>query len=398
MVAALHGERALIEPSHGWRVVAFLVAATVVKLLASPFAGSTADIHQQLRQAEAFVAGLDVLDPANTGGNPSFFPVGHYVIAAAALLAAGATATPFAIWIKTPAVVADLAIALVLRRQARVGDVGATLYMLSPVSLLLSVHHGQLHTVATALGVGAVALAERARPVVAALVLGLAVTVRQHFAVLLVPLARRFGSNAAWPLLAFAGVVVVVNLPLLQSTRVHRALTPTWTPGVWGYAVILQQGPRVLELVGVQVGAALATLNALLATRGSIIYLVWAVVFAVWVWRRPAVDRWRAALLFFTGFYAVSPGFGVQWFVWALPFWIVVSLRGATVYSMLAGTFAGLLYWVWTFNAKYGVTSITADLGVLNAGDRALYILTGVVGLVTWGYCVRTAWRLFRCP
>jgi hypothetical protein len=378
-------------------VPAFLLAATALKLLACPFGGGTADVHQQHEQARAFMAGLDVLDPVNTGGNPSFFPVGHYIIAALARLTAMATSTPFLFWIKVPAVLADLAVAGLLRRVPSAGDRAAVLYMLSPVTLLLSVHHGQLHTVAAALGAGALVLADRGRPIWAAVTLGFAASVRQHLAVLVLPFARRLGAHAAWPLLAFAAVMAVVNAPLLRSEHLDRTLAPTWALGQWGYSILLLQAPRILALFGVDAAPLFTGVIDLLARRGGLLYFAWALLYALWVWRRPGVDVWRGALLFFTGFYAVSPGFGVQWLVWALPFWFVVSLRGAVVYSTLAGTFAALLYWVWTFNATYGTTSITADLRVLEPADLALYILAGILGVVTWAHCVHTAWRLWRC-
>lgn len=376
---------------------AFLLAATALKLLACPFVGGTADVHQQHEQARAFMAGLDVLDPANTGGNPSFFPIGHYLIAAGARLTAAATSTPFLFWIKVPAVLADLAVAGLLRRLPGAGDRAAVLYMLSPVTLLLSVHHGQLHTVAAALGAAALVFAGRGQPVWAAVTLAFAASVRQHLAVLVLPFARRLGAHASWPLLAFVAVVAVVNAPLLRSAHVDRTLAPTWGLGQWGYSVPLRQAPRIFALFGVDAAPLFAGVIDLLAQHGGLLYFAWALLYGHWVWRRPGLDLWRGALLFFTGFYAVSPGFGVQWLVWALPFWFVVSVRGAVVYSALAGTFAGLLYWVWTFNARYGTTSITENLRVLEPVDLALYLLAGALGVVTWAYCVRTAWGLWRC-
>jgi hypothetical protein len=197
--------------------------------------------------------------------------------------------------------------------------------------------------------------------------------------------------------LAFAAVVLAINAPLLASPHVQQTLAPTWSYGTWGYSIVLRQGPRVLALLGVPgAEAPFVRINDTITAAGSAIYVAWAALFAWWAWRRPAVDPWRAALLFLTGFYAVSPGFGVQWLVWAFPFWILVSFRGALGYAALASVLAAALYWVWGFNAKYGVESVTANLGVLGGVDLALYLFTGLLGLVTWLYCAVSAWRLWR--
>jgi hypothetical protein len=376
-------------------VIRLLVGATLLKLALAALPGGTADIAQQRQQAEIYLAGQDVLDPRHS--NPARFPLGHYALTVGALASARATGTPFHFWIRVPAVLADLGIALLLLAAAQPGRRAALLYMLSPITVLLSAYHGQVHTVATALALGALWLGLRDRAVLGGLVLGLAVAVRQHFAVLLLPLARRLGTGATLPVLAFAAIVLAINAPLLASPHVHTTLAPTWSYGTWGYSIVLRQGPRVLAVLGVPgADTALAPLNTALAAAGSAVYVAWAALFAWWVWWRPAVDPWRAALLFLAGFYAVSPGFGVQWLVWALPFWILVSFRGALVYAALTSVFAASLYWVWRFNARYGVDSVTANLGVLGGGDLALYMLTGLLGLVTWMYCVAAAWRLWR--
>jgi hypothetical protein len=120
------------------------------------------------------------------------------------------------------------------------------------------------------------------------------------------------------------------------------------------------------------------------------------VVYGVWVWRRRPSDQWRAALLFLLGLYAISPGFGVQWLVWAVPFWLVVDLRGALRYSLLAGAFLAGSYWQWSLNDRYGIGSLTANLSLLRPADLAGVITVGLLGVATWAYTVRSAWRLAR--
>jgi len=143
-------------------LIVFIVI-TAVKLAMAAVWGWTADIPQTEAQARAFLLGGDLLDPAVTGHNPSFFPLGHYLIAAGCALASDATHLPFAFLIKVPAILADLAIASWMRTIPKTGNTGALLYLLNPVTWLLSVYHGQLHTVAVAAAWCAIWLAEERR-------------------------------------------------------------------------------------------------------------------------------------------------------------------------------------------------------------------------------------------
>jgi len=138
------------------------------------------------------------------------------------------------------------------------------------------------------------------------------------------------------------------------------------------------------------------TANNWLQAYSSVIYGGWFVVYVAWLWRRAPRDLWLAALVFFVGFYAVSPKFGVQWLIWAVPFWLVVDYAGATIYSALGAGYLIGSYWVWTFNARYGAASITANLKLLTTVDLTLYIAVGLLGFLTWLYCVHATWRLLR--
>ncbi len=378
------------------RLTVFLLLATALKLAAAMFVGGTADVGHRLQEAEAFRSGRDVLDQASTGNSPSFFVLGHYVIAGAVLDAARATGIPFMFWAKVPAIFGDLVIALVLAATVRGRPTAAIAYMLNPVTLLLSVYHGQFHTVAVAGAVGAVSLALSERTVLAAIVLALGASVRQHFAVLLLPLLMRSAPRRVAAALAFMVVGLAVNLPLLTSAHPEHLLSPITAYGIWGYTIPLRHAPKVLELIGVQAWSIVTTANWVLSTFSPLLYAGWSLVFVLWFWRHRETDLWRAALVFLLGFYVVSPRFGVQWLGWALPFWLLVNFRDALVYSALVSALLFGSYWVWTFNAKYGVVSISAELQLLNRTDLSMYFVVGVLGIVTWGYCVWALWRLLR--
>jgi len=360
------------------------------------YAGGTSDVTNQFYQARAWLAGHDVFD-VDMVGHAAFFPIGHFLIAGGALRAAEASGVPFAFWIKVPAIAADLAAAMLLRRIPAAGPPGAVLYMTSPVTLLASVHHGQLHTVAAVVGAYALWLGTRDRDLAAAVVAALAATVRQHFAILLVPLVRAARERAVRIALVFVVVVVALNVPLLLRTaRPESLAAPATGIGTWGYTIVVRHTPRVLALAGIDAGSAFDTATAALLRVAGAVVAAWALCWAFWVWRRPDVSSWRAVLVFVLGFYTVSPGFGVQWLAWVLPFWLVVDRRGAALFSIVAGAYLVATYWVWGFPAKYGVPSASAQLGLLGPLDLAIYAITGLLGIAAWLYCAVAAWHHLR--
>jgi len=395
-------------------------AITLVKLwIAWRFTG-TIEVDQMRHQAEAFMAGADVLDRASTLGNPSFFPMGHYGLVSSCWLLANATGLPFAWLIKLPAIFADVLTATLLctlsrsagplrdfrasedragavpRGNARVGCA----YLLNPVTILLSAYHGQPHTVAVAFAVLALWAADLERPALAGTALALAASIRQHFAILALPLLASLKRR--WPVMlaTLLGLGLVVNLPLLSFGEPSRVLAPTWTYGSWGYTMLLVQGPRLLTLAGwTRLASVADALNRAIQAIAPAIYLAWAAAFILWTARRllrHTLDPWRAALLFLVGLYALAPGFGIQWLLWAVPFWLVVEFQEGLFYSWLAGAFLAGSYWQWSLNAKYGVYSITANLHVLSRPDLLGVVAVGGLGCVLWALSLRTAWRLIR--
>jgi hypothetical protein len=378
-------------------VLVALIAITGVKLAAAGAVGSTVDVLQMRLAAEAFLAGKDLLDPANTGGNPTYLLLGHSFLSGVCLLVARVSGLSFDFVVKLPAIISDLGLALLLRSTPGGGDRAALIYMANPLTVLLSAYHGQLHTVALVGAVFALWLADRQRFTAGGLVLALAASVRQHYAALIVPLVRSAGAPRIATLLAFVGALALVNAPLLGSAHPDRVLQPISNYGLWGWTMLLQHGPRVLALAGLGgAEAALASVNRVLETHGSWLYWLWVAGFAVWVWRHPHGSRWRAALLFVLGIYAVSTGFGVQRLLWALPFWLIVNIREAMTYSLLGGAYLIASYWQWGLNTKYGVESLVANLRLLTPGDLIGVLFVGALGFLTWAYCTRTAWRLAR--
>lgn len=385
-------------------LIPFLFIITAAKIFLSFHWGHTADIDIMRASAETFLSGRDIFDPANTLKSPVHLPIGHHLIVGAALLMERAAGVPFSFAIKLPAVFSDLFVALLLRTESRQGNRASLIYMLNPVTFLLSVYHGQLHSVAAAGAFAAAALAIRGHAGAGGLLLGLASSIRQHFLLIALPLLplRTPARSSVRFLSALAATLVVVNAALLRYDGADRLSGPISSYGMWGYTMLLLQGPRVLELYGVsRMGDSFASLNGALRGAGSSMNLVWIAAFSLLTLartRRGAVDPWRWILLYLLGLYVFAPGIGVQWLIWALPFWIVVDPRAAAVYSGAAGTFIGGSYWQWTLNKKYGVYSMTANLRLLEPWELGGMMFVAAAGLLTWLLVAKTAAAIAAHP
>jgi len=91
-----------------------LVGITFLKMFLIGVLGSTADVGQMLASGKAVIEGSDILDPVNTGGNPSYFLYGHSMIVTSCIFISQYLNISFDAVIKVPAILSDLAIALIL--------------------------------------------------------------------------------------------------------------------------------------------------------------------------------------------------------------------------------------------------------------------------------------------
>jgi hypothetical protein len=375
----------------------FLLMCTMLKLLFINYFSSSADVGQMYVAGKAFIEGKDILNPINTGGNPSYFLFGHSLIVSACVILSEFFSFSFDTLIKIPAVLSDLMIAFILLHIPNGGKRIALIYMLNPLTFFLSVYNGQLHTVAVAGAIFSIWLMNQDRFVLSGFVLGLASIIRQHFSVLIVLLAKKSGRYRNMSIMVFFVVLILSNIPLFSSTHIKNVFVPVSNYGLWGYSMILNHGPRLLSLAGFnRVESLMTPLNNALELYGPGFYLIWALIFSIWYWYREPENEWSAGLFFLLGIYTIGTGFGVQRLIWVVPFWLIVSFRQGTIFCILASIYLIGSYWQWTLNDKYSVVSITQNLDVLKVCDLFGLIIVGMFGFLTWAYCARTFFQIWR--
>ena len=246
---------------------------------------------------------------------------------------------PLRFWLRFTCAVADVgSLVLLLRMLPRSRDwqtrTALALFAISPISILISGFHANTDPVLIFFVLVAIYLIESRRPAwLAGVALGMAMSVKM-VPVLLLPAALLAvpGARRRIDLLASVGATVAAgSLPVLVAAPevVIRSVTGYGSqPGPWGVSLLALASLHSPHLAG---------FHDLYARYGKILS-VGLVLAASW-WPRPSsLPRpllMRSGLLMFL-FLSLTPGFGVQYLAWLVP-WVVARGIWPTLSYYLAG-------------------------------------------------------------
>lgn len=217
------------------------------------------------------------------------------------------------------------------------------LYALSPVALLVAAHHGQVEPVAVALGLAALLLAGRRRPVSAGVVLGLAVAAKS-WPLLCVPGVMRELPVRSWWRTAVAsiatlGLILGSGVALLGAsvrTDVHVITSYRSYLGTWGWTGIAHlAGAAGTGFSGRHVDG--------FAQAGTILVVVGVGALVAAFRHRSGAEITLVVLL---GYLVLTPGFGGQYLLWPAALVYAVALRRGWPYLLAATGFLGFFYLV----------------------------------------------------
>ncbi len=344
--------------------------------------GASYDIESFRMVGDAFLSGTDVYSAAR--GRHPYLPF-QMINIAGALWAARHSAVPFVVWLKLPALLADVAIAMTLlhvfRRWRLAPDsavVLALLFALNPISLLITSYHGQFDALPVLLLVLAWWAWEQQRAGRSAVALGVAV-LSKTWPLVFWPMVLLRQPN--WRdrlrysavMIAFpVGAVLLYVLAFDADPQplLRRALTHTGVAGYWGISAV---------------GSLLSTWSALAASLSEWLYslrfglLLVVTALAIWHTRRqPSVDALLTTLL---AVFAVSVGMGIQWLVWLIPFGLLALEKRWSVWYAL-----GVLPMV--FAQLFGLHLVPFGVRWLGAETATMWIklasLPGWLVVVVW--------------
>ena len=256
---------------------------------------------------------------------------------------------PLRATIRIASSLADVATALIvfelLRRRGtlRVAVWSGVLIGVSPVLFTVSGFHGNTDPIFTMLTVLSVLLlADRERPVLAGIAMGLALGVK------IVP-------------------VVAVPALLVYAAMKGRRTFVRYAAGLgatfvitWGPAMAKQGGNVIRDVIGydgsdlrqwglVQIGHWFGDpwwSTFLIGPGRFVVLILCCVVPAYFVWRRPSVLA-PAVGLSLVAFLMLSPAFGVQYTVWPVAGAYLIGFGSATLYNLSAGWMTFAIYNAW---------------------------------------------------
>ncbi len=282
------------------------------------------------------------------------------------------TGLPFHGFIQIPAILADIAIAVLVQdflgrrgfsERARV--VAAALVILGPAFAITSGWHGQIDSLAVLPAVAAVWLWDLpdwkdrgtalgrhpgARALSVGLLIGAGAATKSVPIVALLVFAGVLRSRREAVVLVASGVAVPALLltPFLiaDGEGVRESLAYSGLPGAGGLSLVVQPGLATSWIEGPLTGISLSGASQLLRDWGGPLLGVALIVTALFV-RRYRVPPASASALIWLVVMTLSSGFFPHYTVWALPFLLMAGmLRTALAAQALVLVAVPVVYWV----------------------------------------------------
>ena len=312
----------------------------LVPLLLLPV-GAGYDIESFHLVGNAFLNGEEIYTSAARGRHP-YLPLHLYLIGFLTHLSR-ITPLPFVVWIKLPAVIADLLITAVIydvfRRWHETESAAAfwaLLYALNPISVLVTSYHGQFDSLPVLLLLFSWFTWHFGRQITKSAVFsGFSILYKTWPIIFLPVIFIRLPDNRrrltyilisiGIPVAFTAAYVLIMDSNPVPMLR--RALTHSGVPGYWGLsALIYVPGGFWLDSEAV-VAAILPYQRVILLLAG--LFALW------WTRRQSALDALLTILL---TIFSVTFGMGIQWLLWPVAFAIVAREERWLKWYTIMGT------------------------------------------------------------
>ena len=262
--------------------------------------------------------------------------------------AARISGLPFQFWIRLPAIVADLGSLVLVYRIAerellRVRTSTLVLLALAPASIMISGFHGNTDPVMIFFTLLSIYFLDRQWPLAAGLAAGMSLNIKVAGVIFLPAIFFAFaGYRARGKFLAAAVLSVFVgSLPYLVEDPLliaRHTLTYTSLAGHWGVTRLMSWLPP---------GA--APIDAAYIRWGGPALLV-AIAGIAWWFNRtsrrppPFLQAGLSGFLFLT----LTPGFGVQYLAWIVPWVVALGTRSTVAVYAASGLFLFAVYTFWS--------------------------------------------------
>lgn len=347
------------------------VILRTIPALETPLIG---DLPNYIRVGEAVLAGNNPYSATNVYPYP---PIWMWIEAGGVWLARFSE-LPFQVIIKTPLILSDAAISVLLykigaSRGKRLAILLGLLYAFNPVSILITGFHGQFDTLAIMATLLSVHFLNKRKERASAVALSLAIGLKA-FPILVLPFFLIHIKGSIRNRITFASLATVpvgiILAPFLLSDfqAVKGQLFDYAGMTDYGWAALvrawywLENSRFYIPVPG---------LDDMLA-QSKTIYLVlygFLVVFSFLKKTKPPIVTLIA--ISFCLFYFVYGGIASQYLIWAVPFLLLTDIRGALFYTLSATLallgfysffFQGMISWLSPFLLLYDKRALLAHL------------------------------------
>jgi hypothetical protein len=391
----------------GDRTLVGVVVVAILLRLATAAAfpmGAEFDLESYRLVGEAVLAGENVYQ--TLPGRYPYFP-GWMAVEASGVLVAEYTGLPFWLVIRSPAVLADAAICVVVYRflEQRVADAwlsplqGALFHALNPVAIAVVGGHGMFDSLPMLALVLSIGLLKLDRIDGSALALGLGIVLKPYpmfMGLLLLGALRDTGTRIRYFVLAAAPTVLLSVPFLLADPATFLGATLGYRSGAfmsWLTPFLL------LESLTTPPGAALPlpfphVPAALLLTVTKFAFLAATVVVSVGYARNKhakGVSLWSTSLLIFLLFYVLSAALAPQYTYWVMPLLPLAGVSTRFRLSLVLSSFGAIGFW---YAKTYALSEITLAPTVLAVHGLFLLFLA-VFWLVSAYGAVKLASRIW---
>jgi len=305
-----------------------------------------------------------------------------------------ATPVPENVAQKLPAILGDLLAALLLWRLSARSErpwLWPAVYLLNPVTVMLSAYHGNVDPLMAAAMLWALALRWNGRPAMSGFALGLSLAMKPTALLALPPLAFPLTWRSVKLGVSALLTVTAVCVPFILTDPTFGRFLAGYggAYGEWGLPLMLRQVGHVYNLQAA---------NVWLEEFGRYVMAALLAVWFLWMmmrWRIESLsDNARAIAATWLFFYLIATGWGVQYLSLALPFLLIASVRLAVIYSAATAPYLLATYlYAWKFE-NYGGQAAFGRLRSLPAADLAILLANRGFSVLAWAACVFILWRL----
>jgi hypothetical protein len=392
-----------------WRIAIIVAAALVLitKLYLAIFTLGSNDVVTN----QSFLSHIRQFGAIGTYQRPGVYgdPFNHppFIIHFLRLLGflGDVSPLPFSFWFRLPAIIADIG-SLYLLSKLKIDRRLLLLFALCPPSILISGFHGNTDPVMIFFILLSLYIIESKGPSwLAGLAYGMSLNIKvvplifvPVFFFYFVDLRSIRRSMTASMVKFFTGTVVIVFLCSLPYVLMDPGLIAGKVLGYgskynrWGWPLLLHfllpSGHTKLPLLDYDS----AVLHQFLFTYFKYLLVLIVIVLS---WRMNARNTEKPSLFIQCGaitalFLAITPGFGVQYLAWFIPFVVMLGLASTIFYYASSGAYLFAAYSLWSSGAWYYANSTLWPTPSLS-----MFLLSVLCWLVVVSIFVNYMRRLF---